>query len=298
MSMRINGKPIKSIIILGFIFILLTISIANSLIKIYATSSTSSTSQTVCVPIIMYHQVKATDLGKDVISPYEFENDLKYLADNNYNTITMSQLIDYVYNDEKLPENPIIITFDDGYLSTYKNVFPLIKKYNTKIVLSIIGIGTDNFSRVHDENLNYSHATWEQLNDMKESGLVEIQNHSYNLHRVCNGRVGCKKTRNESLEEYEAVLTEDIMKCQEHISILLGSTPNTFTYPYGEVSDSTVPILKKLGFKASLSCKYGVNLITKDPDKLYGLKRICRSHNYNIKKLIKEGMETLKYINE
>jgi peptidoglycan/xylan/chitin deacetylase (PgdA/CDA1 family) len=287
-------KRISKILILGIIFTLLSISIANSLIKIYAVSSQP---QPICVPIIMYHQVKTNKFGKDVISPYEFESDLKYLSENNYSTITMGQLIDYVYESKELPPNPIILTFDDGYLNTYKYVYPLLKQYNMKIVLSIIGGDTDNFSRAFDDNIDYAHMTWNQLNEMGQSGFVEIQNHSYNLH-TCKGRIGCKQKANESLVDYEKLMTDDIYALQEKIKLETGNTPSTFTYPYGEVSENTDLVIKKLGFKATLSCKYGVNLITKDPEKLFRLKRICRSHNQGVKKLIKEGLETLKYIDK
>lgn len=277
------------------LFLLLSIIITRNLTEIYTVSSRK---HSISVPIVMYHQVKNNCLGKDVISPYEFENDLKYLAEHNFNTITMTELINYVYYGDQLPDNPIILSFDDGYLSTYKNVFPLLKKYNMKIVLSIVGKSVDDFSRVKDENINYAHLTWNQINEMQNSGLVEIQNHTYNLHKVINGRYGCGQKYNEPLDHYEKVITEDVITFQDHMMSKIDSVPNTFTYPYGKYNDNTESILKKLGYKATLSCQYGINLISKDPDKLYGLKRMCRSHNYNISKLIKDGMATLKYVNE
>lgn len=277
------------LIILG----LLAISIVKNLIGINAVSSSS---QTVCVPIIMYHQVKDNNFGKDVISPYEFESDLKYLADNNYSTITMSQLIDYVYYGLELPKNPIILSFDDGYLSVYKYVFPLLKKYNMKIVLSIVGKSTDNFSKVFDDNINYASMTWNQIYEMDKSGLVEIQNHTYDLHKIRNGRYGCYQKQDESADHYETVITDDLTTLQEKIKEITHKIPTTFTYPYGKYNNKTENIIKKLGFKATLSCTYGVNLINQDPESLYGLKRICRSHNEPIDKLIKGGLKTLKFI--
>ncbi|BCN30747.1 polysaccharide deacetylase family protein [Anaeromicropila herbilytica] len=251
---------------------------------------------TICVPIVMYHHVKNHGLGKDVISPYEFESDLKYLSQNNYHTITMTDLINYVYNGDPLPENPIILSFDDGYWNTYKNVFPLLKKYNMKIVLSIIGKSVDDFSKVKEENINYSHITWDEIKEMQLSGLAEIQNHSYNMHKISNIRYGCGQKPNESLSDYEKVLTDDVITFHNHMEAMIETSPNTFTYPYGKYNDNTDAILKKLGYKATLSCGYGVNLIKRDPDRLFGLKRICRSHNYNMCKLLKDGRETLKYI--
>lgn len=238
------------------------------------------------LPIIMYHEIKTFKLGKDVISPYEFESDLKYLQANNYNTITLTQLIEYVYSDGTLPVNPIILTFDDGYLNNYKYALPLIKKYNMKIVLSIIGKNTDDFTRIPDNNIDYSHLTWDQLNEMIASGLVEVQNHTYNLHNYGKGRKGCLQCSNESFEEYEQVLIKDIGKLQSEIFSYTGNLPNTFTYPFGKSSENTEIVIRKLGFQATLSCDYGINLITKDPETLFGLKRICRSHGDTMENII------------
>lgn len=246
----------------------------------------------------MYHQVKDNNFGKDVISPLEFESDLQYLKDNNYNTITMTQLIDSVYEDGVLPKNPIILTFDDGYLNTYKNVYPLLKKYDMRIVLSVVGKTIDDFSKVVDDNINYASTTWDQIKDMSASGHVEIQNHSYNLHKIKNGRYGCYQKNGEALAEYEKVLTDDFMKLQDIIQEVTGNAPNTFTYPYGKYNNNTEEIIKKIGFKATLSCTYGINLIDDNPDTLYGLRRMCRSHNYAMAELLKDGIETLKYRND
>ena len=174
-------KQYYKTLLLVIIFSLLLFSIGKDLLEI---SAVSSTQQTICIPIMMYHQVKNSKFGKDVISPYEFESDLKYLSENNYTTITMTQLIGYVYQDDELPEKPIILSFDDGYLSTYQYVYPLLEKYNMKIVLSIVGKSTDAYSKVHDVNVDYASMTWDQVKEIQNSGRVEIQNHTYNLHKV------------------------------------------------------------------------------------------------------------------
>lgn len=243
--------------------------------------------ESVRVPIIMYHEVKDFKLCKDCISRCELECDLEYLKENRYETVTMTQLIDYAENGGSLPEKPIILTFDDGYLSTYENVLPLLKRYNMRIVFSIIGVNTDDFTRVPDDNIDYSHVTWGQLNEMLDSGFVEVQNHTYNLHRTGRGRTGCTQMAGESLPHYEEILKSDIGNFQDQITRMTGYTPNTFTYPYGRFSNNTDPILRKIGFKATLTCKYGVNRISKGSD-LYGLKRICRSHGKSLKKVLQE----------
>jgi peptidoglycan/xylan/chitin deacetylase (PgdA/CDA1 family) len=245
----------------------------------------------VVVPILMYHEVKRHNVGKDVITPYEIESDLKYLNENQYTTVTMQDMIDYVNHKRELPAKPVVLSFDDGYLNNYVYVFPLLKRYDMKIVLSIIGKSTDDFTNISDNSLDYSHVTWDQINEMMKSGLVEIQNHTYNMHHITRKRYGCRRNRGESLEHYDHAISEDITKLQQEIIRMTGYTPNTFTYPYGRVSEESYPIIKRLGFKASLTCDYGVNVITRDPEALFSLKRICRSHGVSAKKSIQEGMK-------
>lgn len=247
------------------------------------------------VPIFMYHEVKPSKTRKDVITPYELESDLKYLKSDGYTAITMTDLINYVDGKGNLPSKPIILTFDDGYYNNYVYAYPLLKKYNVKIVLSIIGKNTDDFTEYPSKNIDYSHVTWAQINEMLKSGLVELQNHTYNLHSISKTRFGCRINKGESLTHYGNVLTDDIEKLQKEILSHTGKVPNTFTYPYGKVSKESYPIIKKLGFRASLTCDYGVNIITKDKNVLYGLKRVCRVHGVPIKSGLKEVMKTLKY---
>lgn len=241
------------------------------------------------VPILMYHSVlrSSSGNGKYVISESAFEKDLKYLADNGYTTVVMQDLIDYVYNGKSLPEKPVVLTFDDGYFNNYAYAFPLLQKYNSKAVLSIIGYYTDLYTNLPDENPLYSHVTWKDVNAMIETGWVEVQNHSYNLHTTDKGRNGSKRKRGESLENYKKMLTEDLGKLQEQFKINTGYYPTTYAYPFGSVSNDSFDIIKEMGFKASLSCEAGMNHITRDPESLYMLKRYLRTPNKSAESILK-----------
>lgn len=213
-----------------------------------------------------------------VISPKLFEQDLKYLKKHGYTSILMSDLIAYVENGRPLPEKPILITFDDGYYNNYLYAFPLLKKYQEKAVISIIGKETDKDSRSGGGHATYSSLTWEQVQEMAASGLVEIQNHSYNGHKNTGGRNGVKRKSGESRQAYDRFLKKDLSKLQTKIQDATGTAPSTFTYPFGAVSRSSLKTIKKLGFKASLGCEEGINTIKKgDLDSLYFLKRCLRT---------------------
>ena len=82
------------------------------------------------LPIIMYHHIlkEKSKQGKFVVSPDEFEADLKYLKKNGYTAITADTLIRYHEDGEPLPDKPVMITFDDGYLSYLEYAVPLLEK--------------------------------------------------------------------------------------------------------------------------------------------------------------------------
>ncbi|MBQ9737487.1 MAG: polysaccharide deacetylase family protein [Clostridia bacterium] len=253
------------------------------------TLSAASKKGKIEVPILMYHSIlRSTNThGNYIISESAFESDLKFLKDNGYTTIFIGDLIDYVEGGKELPQKPVILTFDDGYYNNYLYAFPLLKKYNSKAVLSIIGYYTDLYTETPDENPSYSHVTWGNVKDMLSSGLVELQNHSYNLHTTDKGRNGSKKKRGESDTEYRALLTSDLGKLQNSFKTNVNYTPTTYTYPFGSVSNASFDIIKEMGFKASLSCESGMNYITRDPECLYMMKRYLRTPKKSAETLLK-----------
>jgi peptidoglycan/xylan/chitin deacetylase (PgdA/CDA1 family) len=241
------------------------------------------------VPILMYHNIfrSGNTHGDYIVSEAAFEKDLKFLSENGYTAIFMQDLINYTEGKGDLPEKPVVLTFDDGYFNNCSYAFPLLKKYNSKAVISIIGYYTDLYTKSPDENPQYSHLTWDDIKTMMKSGYVEFQNHSYNLHTTDKGRNGTKKKKGESYAEYKAVLNEDIGQLQDAFSSNTGYAPNTFTYPFGSVSNDSFDIIKEMGFKASLSCESGMNHISRNPEDLFMMKRYLRTPKKSAADLLK-----------
>lgn len=258
---------------------------------VFAVSDTAVRTDGINVPILMYHSIlkDSSRSGKYVVTPAELENDLKFLKDNGYTAVFMSELTDYVEKGSPLPEKPVVISFDDGYYNNYLYAFPLIKQYGMKMVFSIVGAYTDKYSEVKDENAYYSHVTWDEVNEMTSSGFVEIQNHSYDMHTIGKKRNGAKKIRGESDEHYKQALSDDIGKMQKLVYEHTGVTPTTFTYPFGSVSNASFDILKEMGFKATLSCASGTNYVTRDKECLYMMKRYIRPHGKSAEKILSKN---------
>ncbi len=227
------------------------------------------------LPILMYHRVSrdAGLQGRFCISPQALERDLAYLKENGYECVLFSDVIAFAEGTGELPRKPVMLTFDDGNYSDYRYLYPLLKKYDVKAVISILGKETDKYS-ADGRNINYPNLTWKQLAEMAESGHVEIQSHGYDLH----GPNGALKRRGESAEEYEERLSEDLMRLQERVEEMTGTAPTVFAYPKGAISAASKGILKNLGFKGSLGCEEGVNIIeVGKPEQLFKLRRMIRT---------------------
>lgn len=225
------------------------------------------------LPILMYHGITedASKLGDYTILASTFEADLVWLKDNGYTTISAKQLIDYVEKGSALPTKPVMITFDDGYENNYTLAYPLLKKYNMKAIISVIGIE----SRIYPE--------------VVKSNLVEFGNHTYNLHSNSGGRKGADKIQGESQEDYAKALSEDLLKNQELIKEATGYYPVVFAWPYGAypMDGSANQILKEMGFKMTLTSYQIKNIIQQgNSDSLFGLKRFLRTPGFDISKII------------
>lgn len=277
-------KRCKKLICCIFLFLFF---IHTSGMTICARASENGTAQ---VPIIMYHSLLDKKTHQWNISPNAFEKDLKYLSENAYQAVFMSDLIAYVYEGAPLPENPIVLTFDDGYYNNYSYGLPLLEKYDMKMVLSVIGSNTDHWTEHEGEtDERYGHLTWPQIAEMVGTGRIELANHTQNLHNNTTGRDGCCRKKGEDLQEYERLLTEDAETLQNKLEQISGKRPECFTYPFGSKSKESVDILKKLGFKATLSCASGVNnLRVGDPECLISLKRNNRTSTQPVEDILKK----------
>ncbi len=229
------------------------------------------------LPILMYHSVlkDAHAQGKYVVSPGTLESDFAWLNRNGYHTVVVQDLLDYVNGRVPLPEKPVMITFDDGFYNNYYYAYPIAKKYHAKIVISPVGAYTDQYTGGDADHPNYSYLTWGEIKEMMSSGVVEIQNHSYQMHSL-RPRCGSKKMKRESTAAYQAALRNDLGKMQREMLEHTGYSPTAFVYPFGAVSEASVPVLREMGFQASMNCMEKMNRITLDPACLFGLGRYLR----------------------
>ena len=253
--------------------------------KKLATSSSGETAYN--IPIIMYHSI-GNNTGKYVISADMLEDDLKTIKDAGFTTITSADLIAYKEQGIPLPEKSIILTFDDGYFNNYTYAYPLLKKYNMKGVLSVVGKFTEEYSKDSAPlNNNYSHITFDQIIEVSNSGLIEIANHSYNMHSM-EDRRGILRKKGESVDAYKSNLAQDIEKCNALLKENCFVSPVAFTYPFGCVNNESSSLIDSIGFKVTYGCEEGINKITPSHS-LRQLKRYNRHNTFNLSEILNKA---------
>lgn len=260
-------------------------------IYVSATSDISTKTQDeIKVPILMYHSIlqDKSRSGNYVVSPEVLEQDMVYLKENGYETVFVSDLISYVYQNTPLPSKPVILTFDDGHYNNMTYLLPLLERYDMKAVISVVGSYTENFSKQDAHNPNYSYLTWDDISQLHQTKRIEIANHTYDMHNR-GLRNGCAIQKGESLLAYQEKLETDLIKLQTALQINAKiPLPITFTYPFGYICTQSQEVIEKNGFLASLSCYEKISTISKDKNSLYCLGRFNRPDGISTEEFMKK----------
>ncbi|GAA3410590.1 hypothetical protein GCM10020370_55460 [Paenibacillus hodogayensis] len=248
---------------------------------------TKSTAERLKIPILMYHEFTTDPAQWDyaTVSPEKFYNDLRTLKDNGFTPIFFKDIDLARQGKVKLPGKSVLITIDDGYYSTYEFAYPILKQMNMKATISIIGWSVGR--EYHNDGITpiTRHFTWEQGKEMYESGLVDIQSHSFNLHNQSDGEHGVAPYTRETQEAYIERFKRDTLRIKELIEKRIGNEVVVYTYPYGVHNHMSETILRELGFKYSLTVDDGVSDFNANP---YLLKRINVPFDLSSMELIKK----------
>ncbi len=232
------------------------------------------------VPIIMYHSITLDNdrCSEYVVSLDQIESDIAYLKENNFTPVFVNDLIRYVNYNGELPDKPVILTFDDGFYNNREYLFGLLKREDIKAVISVVGEYTINASESGERpSAKYSYLSWNDINEMRESGRYEFCNHSSNMHCL-DERRGILKRPDETEESYRHALISDIDGMQMLLEKYCSFRPNVFTYPYGFTCEEAEKTIRSLGFEATMGVEEKPNYITKgNSECLYRLNRYNRS---------------------
>ena len=249
-------------------------------LNVLSPTALSSDEISMQVPILMYHHLSEDVTNSEMVSPAQFEAQIRALSEAGYTGVSFDELQAYVLRGEPLPEKPVVITFDDGYESNYTLAYPILQKYSMKATIFAIGV---SFGKDHYKDTDYAitpHFGAAEAAEMAASGLVSIQSHTYDMHQWLPYETGSAVRENilplpgESEEAYVQTLTEDFTRSRAQLESATGQPVDVLAYPAGQYSTLAQVTLQSLGVHVTLSTNPGVNTVVKGlPQTLYAMLR-------------------------
>jgi peptidoglycan/xylan/chitin deacetylase (PgdA/CDA1 family) len=229
-----NINSIKTGYVTLFIFILPLLLLLTAGGEIQTNSSSK-----IKIPILLYHRFGPVVDDSMTVTTNVFESHLKYLKEHKYTVIPLRQLVDfYLGKGYLLPDRPVVIVADDGHKSVYTDMFPLIKKYRIPVTLFLYPSAISNASYA---------MTWDQLREMKKSGLFDFQSHSYWHPDFRLDKKRLKQT------EYEKSVDMQLRKSKEKIEKELNNKVDMLAWPFGIYDEELIKRAVMWGYIAGFT---------------------------------------------
>ena len=233
--------------------------------------------QSSSMPILMYHNL-TQDPNKTssmTITDERFRLDMEFLESFGYTPLFPSEVEEIGEGKRSLPARPVMITFDDGYLSNYTIAAPILQQTGMKATVALIA---SHIKDADDTDTSRHSLNWDEVKSMYDSGLFQFGSHTYDLHNpkygganAPDGINGIMREKGESQSQYTERVGNDLAQSISLIEQHTGQTTvNYFSYPYGAYDRWMQPILEKNGIKISTLTNAGMARPT------YGLYNLPR----------------------
>ena len=212
----------------------------------------------ITVPILLYHHVTtALDGSRYNIDPAIFDEQMKWLYDNHYSTISVSEVASLILNGGQMPLRPVVITFDDGNIDVFQGAYPILDKYGFTATFYIVDRylnGKDMISTV-------------QVKELIQKGW-EIGSHSkYHTDLMSPG----------------ADLETEIVQSKLDMQQRLGISINSFAYPFGSANEQVIDKTIRSGYTSAVGLG---EAITHGYYDIFYLNRIEIQADYTMDKFI------------
>ncbi len=182
-------------------------------------ANAATTTNTARVPILVYHNFNPTVPGSMSLTPARFEEQLKWLKENDYTVISLQDLVSYLRGEKNaLPEKPVVITADDGWESVYTYLVPLAKKYQMPVTLFIYPSTISSGKHA---------MTWEQLKTLQKTGLFDIQSHTYSHPNFK------QEKKHLSPEQYQHFVHRELVNSKKILEEKMGTKITLLAWPFG-----------------------------------------------------------------
>lgn len=204
-----------------------------------SSSVTSAEDTALNVPILVYHRFGPSAAGSTMVSTTVFESQMKWLSDNQYRVIPMGVLVNRLLGKgPPIPPKSVIITVDDDHKSIYSELLPIVLRLGIPVTLFIYPSAISNASYA---------MTWEQLKELQQTGLFDIQSHTYWHPNFI------KDKRKLSSEAYEQLVEMQLVKSRNVLEKQIGSKVDLLAWPFGIYDDFLIKAAVKAGYIVAFS---------------------------------------------
>lgn len=197
-------------------------------------ASESATSAT----ILVYHRFGPVVADSMTVTTAVFASQLKYLHDNGYTIVPLQDVVNFAAGHGDLPARAVAISADDGHRTVFSDMKPLVERYRIPVTLFIYPSAISNASYA---------MTWEQLAELKSTGLFSVESHSY-WHP--NFRI---EKRRLSAEDYRKFVDSQLDKSRQVLEGRLDGRVTMLSWPFGIYDDELIAAAKKSGYAAAVS---------------------------------------------
>jgi peptidoglycan/xylan/chitin deacetylase (PgdA/CDA1 family) len=215
----------------------------------------------VSIPILMYHEVTPRPpdaFRKYAITPRTFARQMRWLASEGYNPISLQDLLDARINHKRLPPRPVILTFDDGYRECVQNAVPILKEHGFTATFYIVAglVGKTSGWLVKERGVELALADWSSIRELHAAGL-ELGSH------------GMTHVRLTGLSSAEC--REELLESRQLLQDRLGCAVRDLAYPFGHFDDRIRALAEGAGYRSACSVRIGLSSLNDD---LFALTRV------------------------
>lgn len=215
---------------------------------------------------VMLHVVLSLPVLDDnelwTLSEGAFDNQMRWLYENGYRSITLDQLTRWQYGHEALPPKCVVITFDDGDRSVYDYAWPILEKY---------GFTASYFIITREVGLQWrglDFLSWDELREMSQSGTFTIESHTHSLHYKVGEKDAAKPVflaahdgqyAFDGFDRWQDRVVDDLQRSRRIIALKVGRTPHYLAWPYGHSEPDLDLMAHDVGYDRTVLLEAGTN---------------------------------------
>jgi peptidoglycan/xylan/chitin deacetylase (PgdA/CDA1 family) len=229
-----RSKALPSVVLSFFLFQLLLVSIASA-----ASTSLQDKNPASGCRILLYHRFGPKVADSMTVTTPVFLSQVKYLKDNGYTFVPLRQVVNaFLGKNPALPNKSVALVTDDGHITVYSEMYLIVKKEKIPVTLFIYPSAISNASYA---------MTWDQLRELKGTGLFDIQSHGY-WHPNFK-----KEKKRLSPSEYEKFVDTQLKKTCVTLEKKLGDKVDMIGWPFGIFDDYLISRAVNAGYVAGFS---------------------------------------------